>query len=145
MEDEVREAVLPGDEVVSLSARLEQEAARLEEEDRDELYSALGLGEGALATVVRSVHRSLGLITFYTLGPKEARAWTVEEGATAPRAAGKIHSDLERGFIRAEVASLPEVLSAGGWENARREGKVRVEGKDYRVRDEDVLLVRFSV
>ena len=85
------------------------------------------------------------LITFYTLGPKEAHAWTLRSGATAQEAAGRIHSDLERGFIRAEVAPLEEVTAAGGWDEAKRKGKVRVEGRDYPVLDRDVIVVRFSV
>lgn len=143
--DAVRAAVPSGDTVVVLSARLEEEAARLDPADREEIFSELGMGEGALAEVVRAAYGALGLITFYTLGPKEAHAWTVRRGATAPVAAGKIHSDLERGFIRAEVAPIATVISAGGWDEAKRQGLVRVEGKDYVVAEGDVIVVRFSV
>ena len=140
------ESVVPrGDTVVAVSAKIEEEASRLLAEEREEVLAALGLGEGALATMVRAVYTTLGLISFFTIGPKEAHAWTVEFGATAPRAAGKIHSDLERGFIRAEVAAIGEVIEAGGWEAAKKAGHMRVEGKGYVVNEGDVLLVRFSV
>lgn len=141
----LREIVPAGDTVVALSAELEEEGARLSPEDRTELFEGLGLGEGALATIVRAVHQALRIIRFYTLGPKEAHAWTVPRGAKAPEAAGKIHSDLERGFIRAEVSSIAQVLAEGGWDGAKKAGSVRVEGKDYEVAEGDVLLVRFSV
>jgi ribosome-binding ATPase YchF (GTP1/OBG family) len=96
--------------------------------------------------MVRAAYQSLGLISFYTLGPKEARAWTVRLNAPAAEAAGKIHSDLERGFIRAEVAGIDEVIASGGWDRAKAlGGVVRTEGKDYHVLAGDVLVVRFSV
>ena len=139
-------AVVPrGDVVVVVSAHLEEEAARLEPADRAELYEGLGLGEGALARVVRATYDALGLISFFTVGPKESRAWTVRRGASAPEAAGKIHTDLERGFIRAEVTTIDEVLAAGGWDKAKAAGKIRLEGKEYRVVEGDVIVVRFSV
>ncbi len=143
--DAVAAAVPPGDTVVALSARIEEEGARLDPADRAELFEGLGLGEGALATMVRAAYTALGLLSFYTLGPKEAHAWTLRRGATARQAAGRIHSDLERGFIRAEVAGVHEVIAAGGWDAAKAAGVVRVEGRDYVVRDDDVILVRFSV
>jgi ribosome-binding ATPase len=141
----VRSAVPEGDTVVAISARIEEEGARLDPSDRAELFAELGLGEGALATMVRAAHDALGLVSFYTIGPKEAHAWTVRRGVLAPEAAGKIHSDLERGFIRAEVAPMPEVLDAGGWDAAKKANRVRVEGKDYEVQEGDVIVVRFSV
>jgi ribosome-binding ATPase YchF (GTP1/OBG family) len=128
-----------------LSAKLEEEGAQLSEAERTELFEGLGLGEGALATIVRASYESLDLISFYTVGPKESRAWTVRRGALAPEAAGRIHSDLERGFIRTEVATLDEVIEAHGWDEAKRAGIVRVEGKAYEVAAGDVLVVRFSV
>ncbi len=143
--DSVAGVVPDGDSVVTLSAQIEEEGARLDPADREELFAGLGLGEGALATMVRAAYEALGLLSFYTLGPKEAHAWTVRRGATARQAAGKVHSDLERGFIRAEVAGIDEVIAAGGWDAAKAGGVVRVEGRDYVVRDDDVLLVRFSV
>lgn len=139
-------AVVPaGDEVVALSAVIEEEAARLDPADRAELLEGLGLGEGALATMVRAVYSTVGLLSFFTIGPKEAHAWTVRRGATAPEAAGKIHSDLERGFIRAEVTPIDSVIEAGGWAAAKAAGRVRVEGKDYVITEGDVIEVRFSV
>jgi ribosome-binding ATPase YchF (GTP1/OBG family) len=145
VQHQVEEVVPSGDMVVVLSARLEEEGSRLTSEERLELFEGLGLGEGALAKVVAAAYRSLGLITFYTLGPKEAHAWTVRRGATAPVAAGKIHSDIERGFIRVEVTGIDQAIEAGGWDAAKRNGAVRVEGRTYQVKDGDVLVVRFSV
>lgn len=151
-EDEEDGSVVPvgsvvpaGDAVVGLSARIEEEAAGLDSADRAEFFEALGLGAGALATIVQATHRALDVITFYTLGAKEAHARTVGRGATAREAAGKVHSDMERGFIRAEVASLDQVVTAGGWEALKRGGGVRVEGGDYQVAEGDVLQIRFSV
>jgi hypothetical protein len=139
-------AIVPsGDTVVAISARLEEEGARLLPEERVELFEGLGMGEGALARMVRAAFQGLDLITFYTVGPKESRAWTVRSGAMAPEAAGKIHSDLERGFIRAEVSTIDQVIEAGGWDIAKRNGQVRIEGKAYQVTPGDVLLIRFSV
>ncbi|HEY7704443.1 MAG TPA: DUF933 domain-containing protein [Acidimicrobiia bacterium] len=144
-EARLRSVVPSGDEVVAASALLEEEAAQVDSEARAELLSGLGLGAGVLARVVGAAYASLGLISFYTLGPKEARAWTVRRGATASEAAGKIHTDLERGFIRAEVCTLEHAISAGGFEAAKKAGMVRVEGKAYEVAEGDVLLIRFSV
>ncbi len=141
----VGEVVPDGDTVVVVSAQLEEEAARLDPADREELFEGLGLGEGALNRMVRASYEALGVQSFYTLGPKEAHAWTVRIGASAPEAAGKIHSDLERGFIRAEVADIDAVIAAGGWDAAKASGAVSVEGKAYSVREGDVILVRFSV
>ena len=140
------EAVVPdGDLVVVLSAQIEEEAAQLDSADRVELLEGLGLGDGALPTMVRAVYSALGVLSFFTVGPKESRAWTVRAGAAAPEAAGKIHSDLERGFIRAEVTPIASVLDAGGWDAAKAAGLVRLEGKDYVVAEGDVIVVRFSV
>ena len=140
------EALVPeGDTVVVVSAQLEQEGALLSPEDRRELFEGLGLGEGALAKVVRAAYGAMDLISFYTLGPKEAHAWTVRNGAKALEAAGKIHSDLERGFIRAEIAPISVVIADGGWDESKTAGHVRVEGKDYTVAESDVIVVRFSV
>ena len=140
------EALVPeGDTVVVVSAKLEEEGMLLAPEDRRDLFEGLGLGEGALAKVVRAAYAAMDLISFYTLGPKEAHAWTVRKGARAPEAAGKVHSDLERGFIRAEVAPMPVVIADGGWDESKKAGHVRVEGKDYAVVEADVIVVRFSV
>ena len=143
--EQLEDLVPDGDTVVMVSAQLEAEGALLSPEDRRELFEGLGLGEGALAKVVPAAYRALDLISFYTLNPKEAHAWTVRKGAKAPEAAGKVHSDFERGFIRAEVAPMPAVLAAGGWDEAKKAGHVRVEGKDYPIAENDVIVVRFSV
>ncbi len=140
------EAAVPGsDVVVAISAKLEEEASRLDPADREELFAGLGLGAGALARFVQAAHRALGLLAFYTVGPKEAHAWTARAGSTMREAAGRIHSDLERGFIRAEVAPLDVVIDDGGWDEAKRLGHVRVEGKDAPIGPGDVIVVRFSV
>jgi ribosome-binding ATPase YchF (GTP1/OBG family) len=141
----VAELVPGGDSVVALSVKIEAEVAALDAGDRRDILEGLGLGEGALAEMVRAAYHTLGLLTFYTVGPKESHAWTVRRGATAPVAAGKIHTDLQRGFIRAEVATIDRVIESGGWDAAKSRGVVRVEGKDYVVQQGDVLVVRFSV
>jgi len=139
-------ALVPaGDTVVVLSARIEEEASRLEADDRAELLQGFGLGEGALARVVNATYGALNLLTFYTAGPKEVHARTVRRGASAREAAGKIHSDMERGFIRAEIVPAPEVVAAGGWDAAKAAGRVKVEGRDYVIAEGDVMVVRFSV
>ncbi|MGH8935679.1 MAG: DUF933 domain-containing protein [Acidimicrobiia bacterium] len=142
---EDQEPAAPPADALVLSVRLEEEGSRLSPQDRAELFEGLGLGEGAAATMVRAAYRALGLISFYTLNQREAHAWTVEEGASAWQAAGKVHSDLQRGFIRAEVTGIHSLLEAGGWAKAKQAGLVRVEGRDYVVEEGDVLLVRFSI
>jgi GTP-binding protein YchF len=132
-------------EVLGASVQLESEAAQLAPEERAELLEGLGLGEGALARVARAAHHLLGLRTFLTTGEKESRAWTFRAGARAPECAGVIHSDLQRGFIRAEVIRWDELLELGSWAAAKAAGKLRVEGKDYEVLDGDVLEIRFNV
>lgn len=132
-------------EVLGVSVQLEAEAARLEPAERAELLEGLGLGEGALARVARSAYHLLGRRTFLTTGEKESRAWTFRAGARAPECAGVIHSDLQRGFIRAEVIRWDELLELGSWNAARDAGRLRVEGKDYEVLDGDALEIRFNV
>jgi len=131
--------------VLGLSIQLEAEAAQLSDDDRAEMLDALGLGEGALPRMVRAAYHLLGLRTFFTTGEKESRAWTFRAGARAPECAGVIHSDMQRGFIRAEVIHWDELLEIGSWTKARELGKLRVEGKDYEVVDGDVLEIRFNV
>lgn len=143
--DRLRETVPPGDPVLAAPALLEEELSRLDPAEREEMREGLGLGEGAAAALVGAVYRALGLISFYTLSSRESRAWPVAGGITARKAAGRVHSDMERGFIRAEAAPVGEVIRHGGWAAAKAAGSVRVEGKDYTVRDRDVLLIRFSV
>jgi ribosome-binding ATPase YchF (GTP1/OBG family) len=109
------------------------------------MLEALGLGEGALPRFVRTAYHLLGLRTFFTTGEKESRAWTFRAGSRAPRCAGVIHSDFERGFIRAEVIACEDLLELGSWSKSREAGRLRVEGKDYEVADGDVLEIRFNV
>jgi len=132
-------------EVLGLSVALEAEAAQLTGDDRSELLEALGLGQGALERFVHAAYDLLGLRTFLTTGEQESRAWTFRAGSTAPQAAGRIHTDFERGFIRAEVIDWTELLEIGSWSKARELGRLRIEGKDYLVRDGDVLEIRFNV
>jgi len=132
-------------EVLGVSVKLEAEAAQLGPADRSELMEGLGLGEGALPRVAQAAYRLLGRRTFFTTGDKESRAWTFRAGAKAPECAGVIHSDLQRGFIRAEVVHWDELLALGSWAAARDVGKLRVEGKEYVVADGDVLEIRFNV
>lgn len=140
-------SLAPGtDTVVAVSALIEEEVARFDPEEREEMYEGLGLGEGAARSITRAVYDALGLVTFYTLSSKESRAWTVPAGTGARRAAGKIHSDMERGFIRAEVAPVADIIRSGGWARARAaRGVIRVEGRDYPIQDGEVMRVRFSV
>jgi GTP-binding protein YchF len=130
---------------VVVSAAIEAELAQLPEADRAEFLSSLGLSETGLARVIRAGYGLLHLITFFTAGPKEARAWTVHAGAKAPEAAGVIHTDFERGFICAETISYDDYLACNGEQGAKDAGKMRQEGRDYVVKDGDVMLFRFNV
>lgn len=132
-------------ECVVLSAAIEAEIATLATAEREEFLRALGLEEAGLDRVIRAGYRLLGLQSFFTAGPKECRAWTVRQGALAPQAAGVIHTDFERGFIRAEVIAYDDFMACGGEAKARDAGKLRVEGKDYVVADGDVMHFRFNV
>ena len=132
-------------DVLAMCVQLEAEAAQLSADERGEMLEALGLGEGALPRVVRAAYHLLNLRTFLTTGEKESRAWTFRAGAKAPECAGVIHSDLQRGFIRAEVIFWSDLLEIGSWAKAKEAGKLRVEGKDYVVVDGDVLEIRFNV
>ena len=130
---------------VVISAAIEAEIAQMAAEDRAEFLRDLGLEETGLSRIVRAGYELLDLITFFTAGPKEARAWTVEKGSKAPQAAGAIHSDFERGFIRAETIAYADYVALGGESGARDAGKLRAEGKEYVVQDGDVMLFRFNV
>jgi GTP-binding protein YchF len=134
-----------GARAVVVSAAIEAEIATMAPDDRAEFLADLGLSETGLARVIRAGYDLLHLITFFTAGPKEARAWTVEDGAKAPQAAGAIHSDFERGFIRAETIAYGDYIACKGEAGAREAGKLRAEGKEYRVHDGDVMLFRFNV
>jgi ribosome-binding ATPase len=132
-------------EVLGMCVQLEAEAALLDDDDRTEMLAAFGLGEGALPRFVHAAHRLLGLRTFFTTRENESRAWPFPAGWRAPQCAGLIHSDFERGFIRAEVIDWKELVEIGSWAKARELGKARIEGKDYEVGDGDVLEIRFNV
>jgi GTP-binding protein YchF len=140
-----RLAAEEGSQVVPVCAAIEAEISQLEESDRAEFLAELKLDEPGLNRVIRAAYRLLGLQTFFTAGPKEVRAWTVRAGATAPQAAGVIHTDFERGFIRAEVIAYDDYLAGKGEAGAREAGKLRLEGKEYVVREGDVMHFRFNV
>ena len=131
--------------VVPVCAGIEAEIAQLDAADRAEFLSDLGYAESGLDQVIRAGYQLLDLLTFFTAGPKEVRAWTVRSGSTAPQAAGRIHTDFERGFIRAEVTAYDDFIALGGEHGARDAGKLRLEGKSYIVREADVMHFRFNV
>lgn len=131
--------------VFALCAKLEAEMAALDAKESALFMAELGIGESGLSRIIAAGYELLGLISFLTAGPKEVRAWTIKKGSTAPQAAGKIHSDLERGFIRAEVVAFGDLMAAGSYNAAKERGLVRSEGKAYVVQDGDVVLVRFNV
>ena len=134
-----------GASVVPVCAKLESEIAELEEPDRTEMLHSVGLPEPALAVLAREAYRTLGLHSYFTAGEKEVRAWTIPIGATAPQAAGVIHSDFERGFIRAEIYSLPDLETYRGEKELRAAGKMRLEGKSYVMQDGDICHFLFNV
>ena len=138
-------AVAEGSEVVPICNKIEAEISELEEEERAEFLEALGIEEPGLNRVIRAGYRLLGLHHYFTAGPKEARAWTVPIGTRAPQAAGVIHTDFEKGFIRAEVIGFDDYIACKGEQGAKDAGKWRLEGKDYIVQDGDVVLFRFNV
>ncbi len=134
-----------GAEMVPVCAAIEAELAELEDADKAEFLADYGLSEPGLDRVIHAAYKLLGLETYFTAGPKEVRAWTVRAGATAPQAAGVIHTDFERGFIRAEVIAYADFIACGGESGAREAGKWRLEGKDYIVQEGDVMHFRFNV
>jgi GTP-binding protein YchF len=138
-------AAREGAPVVPVSAAIEAQIADMPDEDKKLFLDDMGMEEPGLNRVIRAAYALLGLQTYFTAGPKEVRAWTVRAGATAPQAAGVIHTDFERGFIRAEVASYDDFVACGGEQGAKEAGKLRLEGKDYAVRDGDVIHFRFNV
>jgi len=144
--ERIREhAMAEGAEVVPVCAAIEADIVELDEDERSEFMADLGLDEPGLNRLVRAGYRLLGLETYFTAGPKEARAWTIPAGASAPQAAGVIHSDFERGFIRAEVIAYDDFVSCNGEQGAKEAGKLRSEGKEYVVKDGDVVHFRFNV
>lgn len=132
-------------EVFVISAQIEQEIADLEEEEKSMFLEELGLSESGLDKLIKASYSLLGLISYLTSGPQETRAWTIKKGTKAPQAAGKIHTDIERGFIRAEVVNYQTLLDCGSYTAAKEKGVIGLEGKDYIVKDGDVILFRFSV
>ncbi|HWM66602.1 MAG TPA: redox-regulated ATPase YchF [Steroidobacteraceae bacterium] len=140
-----KRAATEGAVVVAVCAAIEAEIAQLEEADRAEFLAELGLEEPGLNRVIRGAYTLLGLLTYFTVGPKETRAWTVRKGSTAPQAAGVIHTDFEHGFIRAEVIAFADYIAGRGEAGAKEAGKLRLEGKEYIVREGDVMHFRFNV
>lgn len=132
-------------EVITVCAKIEEEIAELEPEEKEMFLAELGIEESGLDKLIKASYRLLGLGTYFTAGEQEVRAWTFKKGMKAPEAAGIIHSDFERGFIRAETVSYEDLLEAGSMTNAREKGKIRLEGKDYIVQDGDVIHFRFNV
>jgi ribosome-binding ATPase YchF (GTP1/OBG family) len=144
--DRVKEyAAKEGAPVVAICAKLEAEIADLSGEDKEVFLSDLGLAEPGLNRLIRATYDLLGLQTYFTAGEKEVRAWTVRKGSTAPQAAGVIHTDFEKGFIRAEVIGYDDYVNLNGEAGAKEAGKMRVEGKEYVVKDGDVMHFRFNV
>ena len=134
-----------GSEVFVICAQIEQEIAELDEDEKKMFLEDLGLSESGLEKLIAASYRLLGLISYLTAGEKETRAWTIKVGTKAPQAAGKIHSDFERGFIKAEVVNYKDLLACGNYTAAKEKGLVRIEGKEYVVKDGDVVLFRFNV
>jgi len=128
-----------------ISAKIEAEVAELSDEEAVQFLADLGIKERGLHAIIRKSYETLGLISYFTAGPMEARAWTITRGTLAPQAAGKIHSDIERGFIKAEVYSYDDLVTAGSTAKAREAGKLRTEGKEYVMKDGDVVHFRFNV
>lgn len=132
-------------EVVVISAQIEAEVSELDDEEKKEFLSDLGLDSSGLDKLIQASYRLLGLMSYLTAGPKEVRAWTIKIGTKAPAAAGKIHTDMERGFIRAEVVNFKDLVENGSYVKAKEKGQVRLEGKDYVMQDGDVVTFRFNV
>ena len=138
-------AAAAGARAAAVSARIEAELSELGEEEGAAMRGDLGAGESGLATVIREAWALLGLITFFTAGEgKEGRAWAITEGTSARRAAGSIHTDIERGFVAAEIVNWRDLVESGGYAEARERAKLRIEGRDYPIRDGDVMTVRFT-
>ena len=132
-------------EVIPLCVKIEEELASIDGKDKEEMLEALGLGESGLDKVIKASYSLLGLMSFLTAGEEEVRAWTIKKCTKAPQAAGKIHSDIERGFIRAEIVSYNDLIKAGSMNIAKEKGLVRSEGKEYIMQEGDIVLFRFNV
>ena len=131
--------------VLKVCAKLEEELAALDDEEREMYLQEVGISDTGIDSMIKTAYDTLGLQYYFTAGEKEVRAWTVKKGASAPQAAGVIHTDFEKGFIKADVVKWNDLVEAGGWSKAREAGKVRMEGKDYTVQDGDVILFKFNV
>ncbi len=138
-------AASEGAQAIEICAKAEEDLASLDDADREEFAREFGLTESGLDRVIKAGYTLLGLISYLTAGEKEVRAWTITQGTKAPQAAGKIHTDFEKGFIRAEIVSYDDLVSLGGFNQAKEKGKVRSEGKEYVMKDGDVVLFRFNV
>ena len=134
-----------GSEVLPICARIEEEISELEDDEKDEFLKELGIEESGLNRLIKKSYHLLGLISYLTAGEPEVRAWTIKQGTKAPQAAGKIHTDFERGFIRAEVVAFDDLMACGTYAGAREKGLVRLEGKEYVMNDGDIVLFRFNV
>ena len=132
-------------EVMVISAKIEEEIASLDKDEKEMFLEELGASESGLDKLIKASYRLLGLISYLTAGKPEVRAWTIEQGTKAPQAAGKIHTDFERGFIRAEVVAYDDLMECGSMQAAKEKGLVRSEGKEYVVKDGDIVLFRFNV
>ena len=138
-------AAAEGSEVVPVCAKTEEDLTELDEDEKKLFLEDLGLKESGLIRLIKASYTLLGLISFLTAGPEEVRAWTIRRGTKAPQAAGKIHSDFERGFIRAEVVAFEDLVACGTYTAAKEKGLVRSEGKDYVMKDGDIVVFRFNV
>jgi GTP-binding protein YchF len=142
--EEIRKVINPADLIITMDVKLEAEIAELDEADKQEYLKELGLSEPALARLTREAYKLLGLISFFTAGEQEVRAWTIINGATAPEAAGTIHTDFQKHFITAEIVKYDDFVSAGDWQPARDAGKAKLAGKDYVMQDGDVVIFRHN-
>ena len=144
--EQVKEfAAKEGSEVFTVCAQIEQEIAELDDDEKQMFLEELGIGESGLDKLIAASYKLLGLISYLTAGEKETKAWTITKGTKAPQAAGKIHSDFERGFIRAEIVSYDDLMACGTYTAAKEKGLVRLEGKDYVMQDGDIVVFRFNV
>lgn len=144
--EQVKEfAAKEGSEVFTVCAQIEQEIAELDDDEKQMFLEELGIGESGLDKLIAASYKLLGLISYLTVGEKETKAWTITKGTKAPQAAGKIHSDFERGFIRAEIVSYDDLMACGTYTAAKEKGLVRLEGKDYVMQDGDIVIFRFNV
>ena len=134
-----------GSDVVPLCVKIEEELSSLEGEEKQEMLEAMGLDESGLDKVIKASYDLLGLMSFLTAGKKEVRAWTIKKGTKAPQAAGKIHTDFERGFIKAEIVSYDDLVRLGSYQKAKEAGLIRLEGKDYVMQDGDIVEFKFNV